>query len=150
VHGIENALVQVAHCCYPAPGDPIVGFVTRGRGVSVHREDCKNVHGLSKEADRMIEVSWEKSEPGVRVAEICVEAWDRPKLVRDITTVLGDQGINILSASFSSDKQHLAKSNFVFEIGSDVHLDDTLKEIKKIDSVIDAYHVSPQQESGTK
>jgi len=150
VHGIENALVQVAHCCYPVPGDTIIGFVTRGRGVSVHREDCKNVQGLSKEADRMIEVSWEKSEPKVRVAEICVEAWDRPKLVRDITTVLGDQGINILSASFSADVQHLSKSYFVFEIGSDVHLEETMKEIKKIDSVIDAYQTTSQEESDAK
>jgi GTP diphosphokinase / guanosine-3',5'-bis(diphosphate) 3'-diphosphatase len=145
VHGIENALVQTAHCCYPVPGDPIVGFVTRGRGVSVHREDCSNVQGLSREADRMIEVSWQKAEPAVRVAEVCVEAWDRPKLVRDIATVLGDQGINILSASFSADTQHLSKSYFVFEIGSDVHLDETLGDLKKIDSVIDAYEVTSSE-----
>ncbi len=147
VHGIDNALVQVARCCYPAPGDPIVGFVTRGRGVSVHRDDCSNVQGLSREADRMIEVSWEKPEPKVRVAEICVEAWDRPKLVRDITTVLGDQHINLLSASFSADRQNLSKSNFVFEIGSDVHLEEILKEVKKVDSVIDGYEVLAREDT---
>jgi GTP pyrophosphokinase len=149
VHGIENALVKTAHCCYPVPGDPIVGFVTRGRGVSVHRGDCSNVQGLSREADRMIEVSWQRAEPDIRVAEVCIEAWDRPKLVRDITTVLGDQGINILSASFSADTQHLSKSYFVFEIGSDVHLDETLKDLKKIDSVIDAFEVTSSEETGS-
>ncbi len=147
VHGIENALVQVARCCHPAPGDPIVGFVTRGRGVSVHRENCSNVQGLSRESDRMIEVSWSKPEPAVRVAEICVEAWDRPKLVRDITTVLGDQHINLLSASFSSDPQHLSRSYFVFETGSDVHLEGILGDLKKIDSVIDVFEVSSDEEA---
>jgi GTP pyrophosphokinase len=150
VHGIDNSLVQIARCCYPTPGVPIVGFVTRGRGVSVHREDCKNVHGLSKEADRMIEVTWEKSEPKIRVVEVCVEAWDRPKLVRDITTVLGDHGINILSASFSADTQHLSKSYFVFEIGSDVHLEEIIRDIKRVDSVIDAHEVISGEESGTE
>lgn len=147
VHGIDNALVQVARCCFPAPGYPIVGFVTRGRGVSVHREDCTNVQELSRESDRMIKVSWERSEPVVRVVEICVEAWDRPKLVRDITTVLGDHHINLLSASFSADKQNISRSNFVFEVGSDSHLEETLKEVKKIDSVIDAFEVLSGEET---
>jgi GTP pyrophosphokinase len=147
VHGIDNALVQVAHCCYPAPGDPIVGFVTRGRGVSVHRDNCTNVHDLSRESDRLIKVTWEKDAPKVRMVEICVEAWDRPKLVRDITTVLGDQGVNILSASFSADSMHLSKSNFVFEIGSNVHLEDILKDLKKLDSVIDIFEISADEET---
>jgi guanosine-3',5'-bis(diphosphate) 3'-pyrophosphohydrolase len=147
VHGIDNALVQVAHCCYPAPGEPIVGFVTRGRGVSVHRDDCSNVNELSREADRLIKVTWEKDEPKVRMAEVCVESWDRPKLVRDIATVLGDQGVNILSASFSADSMHLSKSNFVFEIGSNVHLEDIFKDLKRVDSVIDAYEVASEEES---
>ncbi|PKQ28847.1 MAG: GTP pyrophosphokinase [Candidatus Anoxymicrobium japonicum] len=141
VHGIENALVQVARCCCPAPGDPIVGFVTRSRGVSVHRKDCKNVQDFSRELDRLIEVTWEKEEPRIKVVEICVEAWDRPRLVRDITAVLGDQGVNILSASFSSDSQRLSRSNLIFEIGSNTHLKDIFKDIKKIDSVIDAYDI---------
>jgi len=147
VFGIDNALVQVAHCCHPSPGDPIVGFVTRGRGVSVHREDCTNVQDLSKEAGRLIKVAWEKEAPKVRSVEICVEAWDRPKLVRDITTVLGDQGVNILSASFSSDMEHLSRSSFMFEIGSTVHLEDIIKDLKKLDSVIDVYEVADEEET---
>jgi GTP pyrophosphokinase len=147
VHGIDNALVQVARCCFPAPGDEIVGFVTRGRGVSVHRRDCRNVLDLSRDSDRMIEVSWEGTQPRLRSAEICVEAWDRPKLVRDITTVLGDHQINILSASFSADMEHLSKSNFMFEIGSDVHLEEIIRDLKKIDSVIDAYEITQTEET---
>jgi GTP pyrophosphokinase len=139
VHGVENALVQVARCCCPSPGEPIVGFVTRGRGVSVHRESCTNVRDLSRDGDRLIEVTWDKEDPGVRVVEICVEAWDRPKLVRDIATILGDQGINILSASFSADSENLSRSNFMFEIGSSVHLEDIFKDLKKVDTVIDAF-----------
>jgi GTP pyrophosphokinase len=147
VHGIDNALVQVARCCYPSPGDSIVGFVTRGRGVSVHREDCTNVQGLSREADRMIDVTWEPTEPAIRIVEIRVEAWDRPKLVRDITTVLGDQHINILSASFSADPQNLSHSYYIFEIGSDVHLEEILNDLKKIESVIDVTEVSTEEEA---
>ena len=149
VQGIENALVQVAHCCYPSPGDPIVGFVTRGRGVSVHRADCTNVQGFSHEADRMIDVSWEEASQVLRVAEICVKAMDRPKLVRDITTVLGDYHINIISASFSIDAQHIARSNYMFEIASNVHLEEITKSIKKIDSVYDVIEVKSDEETGT-
>jgi len=149
VHGIQGALVQVAHCCYPSPGDPIIGFVTRGRGVSVHRHDCPNVQGLSREADRMIEVTWEEIEPALRVVEICVEAMDRPKLVRDITTVLGDHHINILSASFSADAKRIARCSFIFEISSDVHLDEIIKNIKKVDSVYDVLEVGPDRQAGT-
>ncbi|MCJ7745829.1 MAG: bifunctional (p)ppGpp synthetase/guanosine-3',5'-bis(diphosphate) 3'-pyrophosphohydrolase [Actinobacteria bacterium] len=149
VQGIENALVQVAHCCYPSPGDPIVGFVTRGRGVSVHRADCTNVQGLSREADRMIDVSWEEAPQALRVAEVCVKAMDRPKLVRDITTVLGDHHINIISASFSIDAQHIARSNYIFEIASNVHLEEIIKGVKKIDSVYDVIEVKSDEETGT-
>ena len=149
VHGIDNALVQVAHCCYPSPGEQIVGFVTRGRGVSVHRAECKNVQGLSREADRMIDVSWEEAPPALRVVEICVKAMDRPKLVRDITTVLGDHHINIISASFSIDAQHIARSNYIFEIASNVHLEEIIKGIKKTDSVYDVFEVRPGEETGT-
>ena len=149
VYGIDNALVQVARCCYPSPGDEIIGFITRGRGVSVHRTDCTNVGELANDSGRLIQVAWESEEPKVRSVEICVEAWDRAKLVRDITTVLGDHGVNILSASFSADSQHLSKSSFVFEIGSNVHLEDIFKDLKKVDSVIDIYEEGEEPESAT-
>ncbi|MBN1288924.1 MAG: bifunctional (p)ppGpp synthetase/guanosine-3',5'-bis(diphosphate) 3'-pyrophosphohydrolase [Actinobacteria bacterium] len=141
VHGIENALVTLARCCSPAPGDPIVGFVTRGRGVSVHREGCTNVKDFSREVDRMIDVSWEEPRRALRTVEICVKAIDRPKLVRDITTVLGDMHVNILSASLRIDDKHIATSNYVFEIGSDMHLEEIEKNIKKVELVYDVEEV---------
>lgn len=141
VKGLENALVNIARCCNPVTGDEIVGFITRGRGVSVHKAGCTNVSELSREADRMIEVSWGSGQPKVSVVEIKVEAWDRPKLIRDITTVLGEQKVDILSASFSVDNEHLSSSNFLFEIGSEVHLEGILNELKKITSVVDVTQV---------
>ena len=149
VHGVDNALVTIARCCSPKPGDDIVGFVTRGRGVSVHRRDCSNVQELSHEVDRMIDVTWEEITPEIRVAEIHVKAMDRPKLVRDITTVLGDQHVNILSASFSIDSQHLASSSYLFEIAGNVHLEEIIKELRKIDSVYDVNEVGSTEDTGT-
>ncbi|MDD5747596.1 MAG: bifunctional (p)ppGpp synthetase/guanosine-3',5'-bis(diphosphate) 3'-pyrophosphohydrolase [Actinomycetota bacterium] len=153
VNGIENALVQIAQCCNPVPGDKIVGFVTRGRGVSVHKEGCPNFKELSIDSERILDVSWEKVEP-VRVVEICVKAIDRPKLVRDITVVLGDRNVNIISAAFSTNYENLAVSNFVFEVASGAHLDEILREIRKVDSVYDVFEVTGEKvgdkgESGT-
>ena len=92
----------------------------------------------------MIEVSWGKPAPAVRTVEICVEAMDRPKLVRDITTALGDQHVNILSASFSADSQHIARCRFIFEIGSSAHLNEIIKDVRKIDSVFDAFELEDE------
>ncbi len=142
VPGIDNALVTIARCCSPSPPDEIVGFVTRGRGVSVHRRDCVNLGELAKDSSRLIKVSWAKPKSQVRVVEICVKAIDRPKLVRDITHVLGEHKINILSASFSSDQEHMARSTYSFEVASDSHLEEVIREIKKVDSVYDVFEVS--------
>ena len=149
VHDVDNALVTVARCCSPKPGDDIVGFVTRGRGVSVHLRECPNVRELSHEVDRMIDVTWVEATPELRAAEIRVKAMDRPKLMRDITTVLGDQHVNILSASFSIDSQHMASSNYLFEIAGNVHLEEIIKELGKIDSVYDVVEVGSTEETGT-
>ncbi len=142
VPGIENALITIARCCSPSPGEDIVGFVTRGRGVSVHKPDCANLRELTKDPSRIIQVSWSKPKSEVRIVEICVEAIDRPKLVRDITHVLGEHKINILSASFSSDQEHIARSTYAFEVASNSHLEEVIREIKKIDSVYDVFEVS--------
>jgi len=147
VHGLENALVTVARCCNPTPGEEIVGFVTRGRGVSVHSKDCPNVQDLSREAERMMDVSWEGMERALRFAEIQVNAMDRPKLVRDITTVLGDQHVNIISATFSIDAHHIASSRYVFEVGSADHLRSIIRELRRIESIYDVVEISSSGES---
>lgn len=143
VKGLTDVLVRLAHCCNPVPPDEIVGFVTRGRGVSVHREDCHNAKTLKKERERFIDVSWHTHLPSAFLVEIKVEALDRTKLLRDITSVLGDYNINILSASVSIDKNHVATTRLSFEVGNLNLLNDVLVNIKKIDGVFDAYRIVP-------
>lgn len=143
VKGLTDVLVRVAHCCNPVPHDEIVGFITRGRGVSVHRRDCLNVKLLVKEQDRFIDVSWDERVPAAFKVEVKVEALDRTKLLRDITTVLGEYKINILSASVSINKDHIATTRLMFEIGNLDLLNDVLQNIRKIDGVFDAYRVLP-------
>ncbi|MFZ3063037.1 MAG: bifunctional (p)ppGpp synthetase/guanosine-3',5'-bis(diphosphate) 3'-pyrophosphohydrolase [Actinomycetota bacterium] len=143
VKGITDVLVRLAHCCNPVPPDEIVGFITRGRGVSVHRKDCHNARVLKKELDRFIDVAWDTHLPSAFLVEIRVQALDRTKLLRDITTVLGEYKINILSASVSIDKDHTATTRLSFEVGNVNLLNDVLVNIKKIDGVFDAYRVIP-------
>lgn len=143
VKGLTDVLVRLAHCCNPVPHDGIVGFITRGRGVSVHRKDCPNVKLLEKELDRFIDVSWDERLPAAFKVEVKVEALDRTKLLRDITTVLGEYNINILSASVSINKDHIATTRLTFEVGDLNLLNDILQNIRKIDGVFDAYRVLP-------
>ncbi len=143
VKGITDVLVRLAHCCNPVPPDEIVGFITRGRGVSIHRKDCHNARVLKKELDRFIDVAWDTHLPSAFLVEIRVQALDRTRLLRDITTVLGEYKINILSASVSIDKDHTATTRLSFEVGNVNLLNDVLVNIKKIDGVFDAYRVIP-------
>jgi guanosine-3',5'-bis(diphosphate) 3'-pyrophosphohydrolase len=143
VEGVENVLVRIAHCCNPVPYDNIVGFVTRGRGVSVHRADCPNAEHMAEQDYRRIEVSWDTQQPTSFQVEICVEAMDRPRLLRDITTVMGEYHVNILSATMNINRESVAVSRFVFELGNIVHLEDMLRVIRKVDSVYNAFRVLP-------
>lgn len=143
VEGVDNVLVRIAHCCNPVPYDNIVGFVTRGRGVSVHRRDCPNARHMMEQDYREIEVSWDTRQPTSFQVEICVEAMDRPRLLRDITTVLGEYHVNILSATLNINRERVAVSRFVFELGDISFLEDILRNILKIDSVFNAFRVIP-------
>lgn len=142
VRGAPDILVKLAKCCTPVPGDPIVGFVTRGSGVSVHRGDCKNVATLEAERDRMIEVEWAPTSSSVFLVQIQVEALDRAGLLSDITRVLSENHVNILSANVSTSSDRLAISRYVFEMGDTVHLDRLLNAVRRIDAVYDVYRVS--------
>jgi guanosine-3',5'-bis(diphosphate) 3'-pyrophosphohydrolase len=142
VRGAPDILVKLAKCCTPVPGDPIVGFVTRGSGVSVHREDCANVANLTAEPDRMIEVEWAPTSSSVFLVQIQVEALDRSGLLSDITRVLSENHVNILSANVSTSSDRLAISRYVFEMGDTVHLDRLLNAVRRIDAVYDVYRVS--------
>ncbi|GAA3833002.1 GTP pyrophosphokinase [Brevibacterium ammoniilyticum] len=142
VKGVDDVLVKLARCCTPVPGDEIVGFVTRGSGVSVHRVDCPNVVSLEREPERMVEVSWGEKTSGVYLVQIQVEALDRSGLLSDITKVLTDTHVNILSASVATSKARVAQSKFVFEMSDASHLDTVLSAVRKVEGVFDVYRIS--------
>lgn len=142
VRGAADILVKLAKCCTPVPGDEIVGFVTRGSGVSVHRTDCPNVKALGADAERLVEVSWAPTTRSVFLVQIQVEALDRAGLLSDVTRVLSEHHVNILSATVSTTNDRLALSRFVFEMGDTVHLDRVLNAVRRIDAVYDVYRVT--------
>ena len=142
VRGAPDILVKLAKCCTPVPGDPIVGFVTRGSGVSVHQANCHNVQSLLQEPDRMIDVEWAPSSKSVFLVQIQVEALDRAGLLSDVTRVLSEYHVNILSATVTTSSNRLALSRFVFEMGDTTHLDRVLNAVRRIDAVYDVYRVS--------
>jgi guanosine-3',5'-bis(diphosphate) 3'-pyrophosphohydrolase len=142
VRGAPDILVKLAKCCTPVPGDDIIGFVTRGAGVSVHQKSCHNLASLLNEPERMIEVEWAPSSSSVFLVQIQVEALDRSGLLSDVTRVLSESHVNILSATVSTSSDRLALSRFVFEMGDTTHLDRVLNAVRRIDAVYDVYRVS--------
>lgn len=142
VRGAPDILVKLAKCCTPVPGDEIVGFVTRGSGVSVHQANCKNVASLVLEPERMIEVAWAPKAKNVFLVQIQVEALDRAGLLSDVTRVLSEHHVNILSATVTTSSDRVALSRFLFETGDTTHLDRVLNAVRRIDQVYDVYRVS--------
>jgi GTP pyrophosphokinase len=142
VKGDADVMVKLARCCTPVPGDNIMGFVTRGTGVSVHRTDCKNVGQLQLEPERILEVSWAPTSKRLFLVQIQVEALDRSGLLSDVTRVLSEHHVNILSASVSTRNDRVALSRFVFEMGDPGTLDHLLHAVKRIEAVYDVYRVS--------
>ncbi len=142
VKGSTDVWVKLARCCTPVPRDDIIGFVTRGQGVSVHRGDCGNVATLQREPDRLIDVAWAPNAGSVFLVQIQVEALDRSRLLSDVTKALSDHHINILSASVSTTDERVAVSKFSFEMGDTQHLDHVLNAIRKVEGVFDVYRVT--------
>lgn len=142
VQGDPDIWVKLAKCCTPVPGDEIIGFVTRGEGVSVHRADCHNVQNLRSQQDRMVDVEWAPTAQSLFLVQIQVEALDRARLLSDVTRVLSDQHVNILSASVVTSKERVAKSRFSFEMGDPKHLGHVLNAVRGVDGVFDAYRVT--------
>ncbi len=144
VEGLDDVMVRLSRCCTPVPGDPIMGFVTRGRGVSVHRADCANAVSLAVgQADRLIEVEWDEDRTGTFVASIEVKALDRSRLLRDVSAVLADAHVNIIACNTITGSDRISKMRFDFELGDSNHLDALIRSIKQIDSIYDAYRVLP-------
>ncbi|MEP6798272.1 MAG: bifunctional (p)ppGpp synthetase/guanosine-3',5'-bis(diphosphate) 3'-pyrophosphohydrolase, partial [Lapillicoccus sp.] len=142
VVGTADVWVKLAKCCTPVPGDPILGFVTRGSGVSVHRRDCTNAQSLLDQKDRLIEVEWAPSASSVFLVQLQVEALDRNRLLSDVTRVLSDQHVNILSASVQTSRDRVALSRFTFEMGEPSHLDHVIRAVRRIDGVFDVYRIT--------
>ena len=142
VVGTADVWVKLAKCCTPVPGDPILGFVTRGNGVSVHRVDCTNASSLTANPERLIDVEWAPSSASVFLVQLQVEALDRSRLLSDVTRVLSDQHVNILSASVQTSRDRVALSRFTFEMGDPAHLEHVIKAVRKIDGVFDVYRVN--------
>ncbi|MFF1548891.1 RelA/SpoT family protein, partial [Streptomyces sp. NPDC058291] len=135
VKGVDDVWVKLARCCTPVPGDPIIGFVTRGSGVSVHRSDCVNVESLSREPERILDVEWAPTQSSVFLVAIQVEALDRSRLLSDVTRVLSDQHVNILSAAVQTSRDRVATSRFTFEMGDPKHLGHVLKAVRGVEGV---------------
>jgi guanosine-3',5'-bis(diphosphate) 3'-pyrophosphohydrolase len=142
VKGVSDVWVKLSRCCTPVPGDPIIGFVTRGNGVSVHRADCVNVESLSQQPERIIDVEWAPTQSSVFLVAIQVEALDRSRLLSDVTRVLSDQHVNILSAAVQTSRDRVATSRFTFEMGDPKHLGHVLKAVRGVEGVYDVYRVT--------
>ncbi len=143
VEGFDDVLVRLSKCCTPVPGDDIIGFLTRGRGVSVHRTDCANAASLAHDQSaRLVDVEWDGSATGrVFRAGVEVVALDRSRLLRDVANALSEQHVNIVACSTHTGNDRIAKMRFEFELADPSHLDSVIRTIKKIDAVYDAYRV---------
>jgi GTP pyrophosphokinase len=143
VVGVDDLLVKLARCCTPVPGDEIDGFITKGSGVSVHRQDCINVADLREhQGNRFVEVRWSPGANSIFLVNIQVEALDRARLLSDITRALSDNAVNILHASVSTAKDRTAFSKFTFEMADASHLDAVLKSVRAVPGVYDVYRLT--------
>ncbi len=142
VAGLDDVWVKLARCCTPVPGDDIVGFVTRGAGVSVHRATCKSLEAMGAEPERMVVVDWAPTAASSFLVAIQVEALDRPRLLSDITAVLSDQHVNLLSAALTTDRDRVARTRFTFEMADPRHLGHLLRTVRTVDGVFDAFRIN--------
>ena len=142
VKGVEDVAVRLAKCCRPVPGDEIAGYVSLGRGITIHRQDCKNLKALRKAPERFVDVGWDgENEASYRV-ELQVDAYDRTRLLEDLSRAFAEAGINILEASCTT-KHPMVKNRFVVEVGDTQQLKQCVSRLRNIDSVFDAYRVTP-------
>lgn len=140
VEGVDDVLVKLARCCTPVPGDQIMGFITKGSGISVHREDCINGQDLRvNQPERIVGVSWLPGAASIFLVNIQVEALDRSRLLADVTRALSEQHVNILSAAVSTSKDRVAISRFTFEMADATHLDSVLTAVRNVEGVYDVY-----------
>jgi GTP pyrophosphokinase len=145
VKGLDDVLVRLSHCCNPVPGDEIIGFVTRGRGVTIHRTNCPNARALMSTPERIIEVEWASDVQSSEVykVEVYIEAIDRLRLYQDVTVALGSSGVNILSATMTTHRDGIVDMRYLFEVSEIAHIEKVLRELRGIEGVIDARRTIP-------
>lgn len=143
IGGVDDVAVRIPQCCRPVPGDDVVGYISLGRGVTIHRRDCPNVKALQKNPERFTSVTWDtRSKTPLRV-EVQIEAYDRSHLLEDISRTFSESGINILAAQITTARDNMVKDRFVFEVPGIDYLETVLQRIRRIDTVYDAYRVTP-------
>jgi GTP diphosphokinase / guanosine-3',5'-bis(diphosphate) 3'-diphosphatase len=142
VEGIDEVMLRLAKCCRPVPGDPIVGYISLGRGITIHREDCPNVVVLKRDPERFTSVSWDGDANTSFRVEIEVDGWDRHRLLEDMSRTFAEAGINILDAHCTVNHP-MVKNRFVVEVGDTRTLDQAINRLRNIDAVFDAYRVTP-------
>jgi GTP diphosphokinase / guanosine-3',5'-bis(diphosphate) 3'-diphosphatase len=142
VEGVDDVMLRIAKCCRPVPGDPIAGYISLGRGITIHREDCPNVAVLKKDPERFTAVSWEGDADTAFKVEIEVQGWDRHRLLEDMSRTFADAGINILDAHVTV-SHPMIRNRFVVEVGDTRTLDQAINRLRNIDAVFDAYRVTP-------
>jgi GTP pyrophosphokinase len=142
VEGIEDVPLRLAKCCRPVSGDPIVGYVSLGRGITIHRDDCPNAIALRKDPERFVDVSWDGENETSFKVELQVDGWDRHRLLEDLSRTFAEAGINILEARCIV-SHPMTKNRFVVEVPEAATLKSVITRLRQIDAVFDAYRVTP-------
>jgi len=142
VKGVENVAVRLAKCCRPVPGDEISGYVSLGRGITIHRADCKNVKALKRAPERFVDVGWEGENAASYRVELQIDAYDRTRLLEDLSRTFAEAGINIIGASCSTNHP-MVKNRFVIEVGDTEQLKGCITRLRNVESVFDAYRITP-------
>jgi len=144
VEGLDDVMVHLARCCTPVPGDEILGFVTQGRGVSVHRSDCSNATALfQRSQERLIEVEWDRGVEGVFVATLEVLAFDRERLLADVSRMVSEHRLNIVASRTATTADRVSRMSFEVELADPTHLQSVIASLKHLDGVFDAYRLLP-------
>src|SRR5947199_1136697 len=142
VHGVDDVLVRLAKCCTPVPGDAIVGYISLGKGITIHREDCPNVRTLARNPERFTPVSWDGGASQSFRVQIAVDSWDRQRLLEDVARTFAEHGANIVSYGGTVEDQ-MARNWYVAEVGDVKALSSLLRTLRNVDGVFDAYRVTP-------
>ena len=148
IEGMPDVLIRLSRCCTPVPPDELMGFMTKGRGVTVHRADCANAAALAEDSARVVDVEWSSDGANTMfVAAVEVKALDRSRLLRDVANALSDEHVNIVACTTHTGSDRVARMRFEFEFADPSHLQSVLRVIKRIDGVYDASRVLPGVES---